>query len=352
MEQKINLIKEQISDAIEQEQLLKIIGGNSKAFLGRNISGIPVDVADYKGITSYEPTELYITAKAGTLLSDVNRALAEQGQMLAFEPPVVNERTTIGGIVATGLSGPRRPYSGSVRDFVLGVRCINGLGKEMSFGGQVMKNVAGYDLSRLMTGSFGTLGIILEVTFKVLPIPEFELTACQPMSIQEALDIMQALSAKALPVSASCYDGQMLFVRFSGNEKVVRSTLKDFDLEEYSNGNHFWNELRNYQLPFFKLGSPIWRLSVPSTADLDFDEDKYLIDWGGAQYWIASERPANELFAMAGEAGGSALLFHGGDRSGKVFQPLPNSIFKLQQEIKKAFDPHHILNPGIMYANL
>jgi glycolate dehydrogenase FAD-binding subunit len=352
MQHKIKTIKEQISSAIEQGKALKIIGGNSKAFLGRSVVGTPIDMADYYGIISYEPTELFITVRAGTLLSEVNHTLVEQGQMLAFEPPEVNEKTTMGGVVATGLSGPRRPYTGSVRDYVLGIRCINGLAKELSFGGQVMKNVAGYDLSRLMTGAFGTLGVITEITLKVLPLPEFELTGCQAMSIQSALDMMHNISSKAIPISASCYDGKMLFIRFSGNEKIVKDTLKQLELEEYSKGEHFWNELRDFKLSLFSLEHPIWRLSVPSTADLNLDAEQYLIDWGGAQYWFASERPEKEIFTMTEEADGSALLFRGGDRKGELFQPLPKSMFKLQQEIKQAFDPHRILNPEKIYAML
>jgi glycolate oxidase FAD binding subunit len=352
VKQKIIIIKEQILTAIDEKESLKIIGGNSKAFLGKNTVGTSIDMADYTDVISYEPTELYITVRAGTLLSEVKQVLAEQNQMLAFEPPEFNEKTTMGGVVATGLSGPRRPYTGSARDFVLGIQCINGLAQELSFGGQVMKNVAGYDLSRLMTGAFGTLGVITEISLKVLPLPEFELTGCQAMSVQKALDMMNEVSSKAVPVSASCYDGKMLFIRFSGNEKVVKETLKDFALEEYSHGEHFWNELRDFKLPFFHLENPIWRLSVPSTADINFEEDKYLIDWGGAQYWIASERPANEIFTMAEEVGGSALLFRGGDRKGDIFQPLPEALFKLQKKLKCAFDPHRILNAEKMYVNL
>jgi glycolate dehydrogenase FAD-binding subunit len=352
VEQKINTIKEQIAAAIDQGEPLKITGGNSKVFLGREIVGTQLDMTDYSGIISYEPTELYITVRAGTLLSDVNQALAVEGQMLAFEPPEVDRNTTMGGVVATGLSGPCRPYIGSVRDYVLGIRCINGLAKDLSFGGQVMKNVAGYDLSRLMTSAYGTLGVITEITLKVLPLPEFELTGCQAMSIQNALDMMHVLSAKAVPMSASCYDGKMLFVRFSGNEKVIKTTLKEFDLEEYSNGGHFWNELRDFKLPLFDMENSIWRLSVPSTADLNIDEGQYLIDWGGAQYWFASNSSANEVFTMAEKAGGSALLFRGGDRNGDIFQPLSKGLFKLQQELKLAFDPHRILNPEKMYANI
>ncbi|MBL1142880.1 MAG: glycolate oxidase subunit GlcE [Proteobacteria bacterium] len=352
MEQKIITIKEQIETAIEQRENLKIVGGNSKSFLGRDIVGSKIDMSDYTGVISYEPTELYISVKAGTLLSDVNKVLSEKNQILAFEPAEVNEKTTIGGVVATGLSGPRRPYAGSVRDFVLGISCINGLAKNMSFGGQVMKNVAGYDLSRLLTGSYGSLAVIYDVTFKVLPIPEFESSGCKQTSRQEALETMSELSVKSFPVSAACYYDGLLSVRFSGNKKVVKDSMQNFSLQEMDNSEQFWSELRNFKLPFFNSEKPIWRLSVPSSSNIGFEKDDYVIDWGGAQYWLASERPANEIFSLAEGFGGSALLFHGGDRSGDVFQPLSKGIFKLQQNLKQAFDPYRILNREKMYKTL
>ncbi len=352
MTQKIIKIKEQIITAIEQTESLHIVGGNSKAFLGRDIDGKQINMFDYTGILSYEPTELYMTVKAGTLLSEVKQTLAESGQMLAFEPPEVSENTTMGGVVSTGLSGPRRPYTGSARDFVLGIRCLNGLAKELSFGGQVMKNVAGYDLSRLLTGSYGTLAVILEVTFKVLPLPEFELTGNIKTSKQEALKLMSVLSGKSTPISAACYHDDQLLVRFSGNEKVVKDSLKEFELDEYDNAEQFWGQLRDYKLPLFNSEKPVWRLSVPSTSNFDLHEDDFLIDWSGAQYWLASERPSNEIFSLAEEQGGNALLFRGGDRSGNIFHPLSEGLFKLQQNLKQAFDPHRVLNKGKMYTNL
>lgn len=352
MQRKINTIKEQISAAIDQGKPIKVIGGNSKAFLGRNIVGTQINMADYTGVISYEPTELFITVRAGTLLSEVKQVLAEQAQMLAFEPPEVNEKTTMGGVVATGLSGPRRPYAGSVRDFVLGIRCINGLAKELSFGGQVMKNVAGYDLSRLMTGAFGTLGILTEITLKVLPTPEFELTGFKEVPLQKALDTMHDISSRAIPVSASCFDGKKMLVRYSGNEKLVKESLKTSGFEEYENANEFWNKLRDYTSSIFLSDKPIWRLSVPSTSIVNLANDDYLIDWGGAQYWLASDRSKNEIFAMADELGGSALLFSGGDHNADIFQPLSDGLFKLHKELKQAFDPHRILNTGRMYENL
>lgn len=352
MEQKISTIKEQVEAAIEQRAPLKIVGGNSKSFLGREVIGNQIELSDYTGVISYEPTELYITVKAGTLLSDVKHVLSEQNQMLAFEPPEINEKTTIGGVVATGLSGPRRPYAGSVRDFVLGISCINGLAKDMSFGGQVMKNVAGYDLSRLLTGSYGTLGIIYEVTLKVLPIPEFELSGCKKLSTQKALELMNELSGLSVPISAACYYNDRLFVRFSGNEKVVKDSMSKFQMNELETGEQFWNEVRDFKLPLFNSEKPVWRLSVPSTSKIDFKNDDCLIDWGGAQYWFASDRPANEIFSMAEEQGGSALLFRGGDRHGDIFQPLSDGLFKLQQNLKQAFDPHRILNREKIYKDL
>lgn len=352
MNGKLDSIKETVLNAAEQGKSLKIVGGDSKSFLGRDISGAVVDVSAYSGVISYEPTELFITVRSGTLLSDINSALSEQGQMLAFEPPHFSDKTTIGGVVATGLSGPRRPYSGSVRDYILGIRCINGLGQDLSFGGQVMKNVAGYDLSRLMTGAFGTLGIILEVSIKVVPLPQSELTCCRKMSKEKALAKMLELSAQAIPVSASCYDGEMLYVRLSGNEKVIKETCKKIDLDIDQQHSGIWNELRDYKAAIFNSDINTWRLSVPTTANLDITDESFLVDWGGGLYWLNTERPAKEIFNLATEAGGTAMLFRGDAQEEDVFQPLSSGLLSLHKGLKKAFDPHGILNPGKMYASL
>lgn len=352
MKEKIDSIKEHVLNAIQQSKPLKIVGGNSKEFLGRATTGTLVDISDYSGIISYEPTELFITARAGTLLSDINNTLSEQGQMLAFDPPNVSDKATIGGVVATGLSGSRRPYSGSVRDYILGVRCINGLGKELSFGGQVIKNVAGYDLSRLMTGAFGTLGIILEVSIKVVPIPEVEITCFRSMSKEKALAKMLELSGQAIPISASCYDGEVFYVRLSGNENSVKATSKKIDFDKEENAINLWNDLRDYKAPIFNTDINIWRVSVPTTANPDIGDDPFLVDWGGGLYWLNSERSAKEIFSSTREAGGSAMLFRGSVQDQELFQPLPNGLLSLHKGLKKAFDPHGILNPGKMYASL
>ncbi len=352
MKEKFNSIKEQVLNAVEQCEPLKIVGGNSKAFLGRTTTGALVDVSTYSGVISYEPTELFITARAGTLLSDINTTLSENGQMLAFDPPNVTDKTTIGGVVATGLSGSRRPYSGSVRDYILGIRCINGLGKDLSFGGQVMKNVAGYDLSRLMTGAFGTLGIILEVSLKVVPTPETEITCCDSMTKEKALATMRGLSAQAIPISASCYDGEVLYVRLSGNENSVKATSKKIDLDKEEQSQNYWDELRDYKAPIFNTDINTWRISIPTTINLGIGDDPYLVDWGGGLYWLNSERPAKEIFDLARDAGGSAMLFRGTVQDQEIFQPLSKGLLSLHKGLKKAFDPHGILNPGKMYASL
>ena len=352
MKEKLDSIKEHVLNAVEHCEPLKIEAGNSKAFLGRATTGTLVDISTYSGIISYEPTELFITARAGTLLSDINNTLSAHGQMLAFDPPNFTDKTTIGGVVATGLSGSRRPYSGSVRDYILGIRCINGLGKDLSFGGQVIKNVAGYDLSRLMTGAFGTLGIILEVSLKVVPIPKIEVTCCSSMTKDKALATMQNLSAQAIPISASCYDGEVLYVRLSGNEISVKETSKKIKLDQEEQGQDFWNELRDYKAPIFNTEINIWRISIPTTANPDLGDEPYLVDWGGGLYWLNSERPAKEIFDLARKAGGSAMLFRGTDQNQESFQPLSNGLLSLHKGLKKAFDPHGILNPGKMYATL
>ena len=352
MEQQIQTLRERILDAIKSAKPLKILAGKSKSFYGRDIEGEPLDMTSYSGVISYEPTELFITARSGTPISLIKQTLADSGQMLAFEPPQINSNATIGGAIATGLSGPRRPYAGSVRDYVLGVRCMNGLGKDMSFGGQVMKNVAGYDLSRLMTGALGTLGVLLEISIKVLPLPEIESTCRKSMTARNAVLMMNELSGKSLPLSAACYDGKYLFLRLSGNKKVVTEALNTLDFDEYLNGEQWWQGLRDYTLPIFKSGKPLWRLSVPSTTQLDLHEEEFLIDWGGAQYWLTSDRPSQEIFNQTAEAGGSATLFRNGDHHAEVFQPLTDEIFKLHSGLKQSFDPHRILNPGKMFAKI
>lgn len=352
--QDLTPLKERILSAASADTPLVIRGGGSKDFYGRAASGEVLDTRLCSGIVSYEPSELVLTALAGTPLQEVESALAEKKQMLAFEPPRFGAAATIGGVVACGLSGPRRPYAGSVRDYVLGVQCMNGRGEILKFGGQVMKNVAGYDVSRLMTGALGTLGLLLEVSLKVQPMPEHELSLAGNADFATALRWMNVWAGQPLPLSAACHSEETLRIRLSGNRNAVvaaaRSLVKVVAAEE---DPVFWRELREQQLPFFQNSSrPLWRLSVPpATPALEIRGD-WLCDWGGAQRWLRSEESPARIQMVTQQAGGHATLFRGGDRHGSVFQPLAPALHALHARLKLAFDPARVLNRGRMYPDL
>lgn len=345
-------IQETVLRAASERTALHIRGGDTKAFYGRANDGVALELGAHRGIVNYEPTELVISARAGTTLVELEAALAKQGQWLPFEPPHFGSGATLGGAVACGLSGPARPYTGAVRDFVLGVSCINGRGEYLSFGGQVMKNVAGYDVSRLMAGAMGTLGVLLEVSLKVLPRPERELTLALAMDASTAITTMTAWAAQPLPVSASCYDGELLRVRLSGTESGLRSAQAKIGGDEVVDGAEFWSQLREHRLPFFLQGGALWRLSTRPATRAPTLDGKWLIDWGGAQRWLITELPAEAVRKEASGAGGHASLFRGGDRSGEVFHPLSPTLRILHRRLKEAFDPQGILNPGRLYADL
>ena len=331
---------------------LQIVGGGTKAFYGRAPEGERLSLAGHVGIISYEPTELVVTARSGTRLADIEAVLAANGQMLAFEPPHFGPAATLGGCVASGLSGPRRPYGGAVRDHVLGLRLLNGKGEVLRFGGEVMKNVAGYDVSRLMAGAMGTLGVLLEVSLKVLPRPAVELTLRQPGTVGQAIESMNRWAGRPLPLSATAFDGEHLHVRLSGTESGVRAARSQIGGEPAADGDSFWQRLREQRHAFFESSLPLWRLSVPpATAPLDLP-GKFLVDWGGAQRWLLGDAPPALVRATAVKAGGHATLFRGGDRMGEVFQPLAPGIAALHRNLKAAFDPDGLFNRGRLYADL
>lgn len=353
-----NIVK-QLSDAIraagERGAPLCIRGGGTKDFYGGPPRGDVLDTRAYAGVVSYEPTELVITARAGTRLTEIQETLREKGQMLAFEPPHFGPDATLGGCVATGLSGPRRAHAGAVRDFLLGVRLLDGNGAKLRFGGQVIKNVAGYDVSRLMAGALGTLGVLLEASLKVLPIPPAEATLRFEASAPDALEKMQRWGGAPLPLSATCHVDGTLYVRLSGAAAGVRAAREALGGEPVEEGGAFWESLCEQSHPFFapvlskEPETPLWRLSVKSTTPPLKLPGRQLMEWGGALRWLVSNADAATIRATAESAGGHATLFRATDKSPGVFHPLNPALFKIHRQLKKAFDPKGIFNPGRMY---
>jgi glycolate oxidase FAD binding subunit len=328
---------------------LRLRGGGTKDFYGRRPAGALLEVGEHQGLVAYEPTELVLTARAGTRLDALEALLAEHRQILAFEPPHFGPGATLGGTIACGFSGPRRPYAGAARDFVLGVRVINGRGEVLRFGGQVMKNVAGYDVARLMVGALGTLGLLLEVSVKVLPAPASEVTLVQEQDARQAVETMNRLAGRPLPLSAAAHWDGRLYLRLSGSASAVAAAARTLGGEPGPDG--IWADLREHRLPFFAGEQALWRVSVPPAA-APGGSGEWLLDWGGAQRWLRSDAPAPTVQAQAVAAGGHASVFRGGDREAAVFQPLPEGLAALHQRLKQAFDPRGILNPGRLYPAL
>ncbi len=354
-------IIDQFADTIRTAAKLKtplcICGGGSKEFYGNRIAGQSIDMLDvaaYSGIVAYEPTELVVTARAGTRLADLEAELYGHRQMLAFEPPHFGAAATLGGCVATGLSGPRRASAGAARDFVLGVRMLDGRGDDLRFGGQVMKNVAGYDISRLMTGSMGTLGLLLEVSLKVLPLPPTEMTLSLQMKEAEAIEKMNRWAGKPLPISATCFCNDALTLRLSGAEAAVHAAHMKLGGEEVAEAAAFWQSVREQTHLFFQPGKSLWRLSMKSTTPPLSLPGQQLIEWGGALRWLISDAAmdAGTVRAAAKTAGGHATLFRRGESSAAAFHPLTAEMMNIHRRLKEKFDPVGILNPGRMYPGL
>jgi glycolate oxidase FAD binding subunit len=345
-------IRERIIAAHAAKMPLCIRGGGTKDWYGQNLQGEILDTRSYSGIISYEPTELVITARCGTPLAELEARLAEQNQMLAFEPPHFGVGATIGGVIASGLSGPRRQAAGAVRDFVLGAVLVDGGGNQLHFGGQVMKNVAGYDVSRLLTGSLGTLGFIAEVSVKVLPRPMMESTLQFAADQATALRQLNEWGGLPLPISASAWHDGLLRVRLSGAEAAIHSACLRLGGEELNDASAYWSSLREQQHAFFSPlhdSMGLWRLSVPSTTMPVHLPGEQLIEWGGAQRWLKSDADAGSIRRAVQEVGGHATLFRGGDKSAGVFQPLAPTLATIHRNLKTEFDPAGIFNPGRMY---
>lgn len=324
---------------------LVIQGGGSKGFYGNAVAGEILDTRALSGVVDYQSKELVLTARAGTSLADIEALLAEQNQMLAFEPPHFAGTSTLGGCIAAGLSGPRRPYAGAARDFVLGVRIVDGIGQPLRFGGQVIKNVAGYDVSRLMVGALGTLGLITEVSLKVLPKPAAEATLQFELDEAAAILKMNQWAGQPLPLSATSWHAGLLSVRLSGAASAVQAAQTRLGGEVLKDAAAFWLRLRDQATPFFDK-RPLWRLAVkPTTPPLNLGDAQW-IEWGGAVRWIAADLPATALRDAAKAAGGHATLFRDDMPTSTVFTPLAPAIATLHRNLKQRFDPKGILNRG------
>lgn len=341
-----------VINASRRGQKLRIVGGGTKDFYGQALQGDPLDVSGYRGIVSYEPTELVVTARCGTPLADLQALLADHSQMLAFEPPAFGANATVGGMVAAGLSGPRRATAGAVKDFVLGASLLTAGGDLLYFGGQVMKNVAGYDVSRLLCGSLGTLGILADVSLKVLPVPAAEVTMRWPVPAEHVITLLNEWGGKPLPLSATCWTGGRLVLRFSGARAAVDTAVKQFAAVHGAQtlapaeATRYWAGIREHTDPFFSGEGALWRLSVVSTAPMVSLPGVQLIEWGGALRWFRTQASASDVRAAAVAAGGTATLFRGGDRTGDVFHPIAPASLRIQQRIKHEYDPRGIFNVG------
>lgn len=348
-----NELRTQVQEALRDRTALRIAGSGSKAFLGRPCDGEPLEVTGHRGVVNYEPAELVFTARSGTPLSEVEAILGERKQMLPFDPPHFGEAATLGGTIAAGLSGPRRPWTGAARDFVLGTRIINGRGQVLRLGGEVIKNVAGFDLSRLMVGAMGTLGVLLDISFKVLPQPRRELTLDLELSAAQAIDELARWGVQPVPLSGACHLDGHLYVRLSGAESAVEQARDHIGGEMVQDAQRFWSDLREHRLAFFAGDEPLWRVSVPpATPPMDALPGETLIDWGGALRWVRSGSTPASVREAAKRAGGHATLFRGGSAEHAPFQPLPGPLMQVHKQIKQSLDPDNIFNRGRLYAEL
>jgi len=338
----------QIKAAAAKGEKLAIRGSGSKSFCSPTAAGNVLDARELSGIVEYEPNELVIVVRCGTRIAEVEKTMADAGQMLAFEPPHFGDGATLGGMVATGLSGPRRPYAGALRDFVLGCKVLDGKGDHLSFGGKVMKNVAGFDVSRLLTGSFGTLGVITEVAFKCLPLPKARQTRVFELDAQTAIERMNRWYAEANPITATTWVGGKLFVRLAGAEPAVKSAASNLGGEPLANDADWWRDWREQKHAFFTDELPVIRIACKSTApwgDLVNDADKQAIDWGGAQRWVRSSSfalPAIREWSRA--QGGHASVFRGAASEAERSKTMQPALADVQAKIKAGFDPYDVFS--------
>ena len=360
MDEALGRIVEQVRQARAEGRRLSVRGAGSKDFYGGPPQGETLDTGPLSGIGSYEPTELVVTVRAGTPLAELEAALAEQGQCLPFEPPRFDapgqlgmHGGSVGGMVAAGLAGPARAAVGGVRDYVLGVTLLNGRAELLNFGGTVMKNVAGYDVSRSLAGSMGTLGVICEVSLKVLPVAPATLTLRLESEQGDAIRRINEWGGQPLPLNASAWWDGMLVLRLAGAGAAVRAAAAVMGGEAIAadTAAAFWNGLRDQRDEFFvgalravEAGATLWRLSVPATTPPLKLSGEQLLEWGGAQRWICTTAPAATLREAAAAAGGHAVLFRGRDKSAGAFAALSPALQRLQLALMQSFDPDGVFD--------
>lgn len=352
-------ITSDIQDAYQRKKNLLIKAGNTKHFYGRNIQAETLSLADHTGIIEYEPSELYITARSGTSLLEIQQTIAEQNQILPCEPPNFGNTATLGGTIACGLSGPRRANAGSVRDCILGTDIINGKGEFLHFGGRVMKNVAGYDLSRLMCGALGTLGVLMSVTLRLSPKPEDEQTIVLTLDSNAAITLMNQWASTPMPISATFYDGKQLYIRLSSSTSAIEACKSKIGGEVLDDGEKFWRSIQEQAHEFFAANNPLWRVSVPpNTKTLNIPGENAM-EWNGALRWYLSDADDSAIRTEAERVGGNATLFKASNiengtenETEHVFHPLSDASMKIHKNLKNVLDPAGILNPGKMFAEL
>ncbi len=363
MSEAVQSLVDRVRSAADAGTPLRVRGGGTKDFYGSSLDGALLDTRGCAGIVRYDPTELVMTACAGTPLAEVETALEARGQMLPFEPPHFTrsgQAATLGGCVAAGLSGPRRVAAGALRDYVLGAKLLDGQAHVLAFGGEVMKNVAGYDVARLLAGSLGTLGVILEISLKVLPRPIEEQTRRFELSEAAAIETLNRWAGQPYPISASAWCDGVLRLRLSGAATAVRAASERLggDAVPTAEAAAFWAALREQTHPFFDGDAPLWRLALPSiTAPLALALDGApllapLLEWGGALRWIRSGAEAQVLREAAARAGGHATLFRAIDKPAGAFAPPSALQLRLHRGLKAAFDPRRIFNRGRLYPDL
>jgi len=353
MEEVLAELRTRVLEAQRTRTPLRLCGAGTKDFYGESREGTPLDLSAYRGVVEYEPSELVITARCGTPLSEVEALLESKRQFLAFEPPRFNGDPTLGGVIAAGLSGPRRAHAGAARDFVLGAVLLAVDGEELHFGGKVMKNVAGFDVSRLLTGSLGILGPILEASLKVMPLPREEQTLRFELTEEAALKAFNRWAGQPLPISATAWWDGGAWLRLSGAPAALRAarTRLGGEAVEPAAAAHWWDELRNQRHASFGAAPNLWRLSLPSSQPPLALQGPRLIEWGGALRWHASDLPADEVRRLATAAGGTALHWRGGT-AGRRFHPLSGAVLDIHRRLKARFDPHGIFNPNRLVTGL